>query len=124
MQLPNFEDEVKEGEDILNTDIKINPDFYIHHALVNAQKSLLKEDIKEGFLQYWGFVEHIEILCKAANMLPDKYTNSLEEFKKTEEYQKEQDNFKKSVKIANKKLSLIMGEVFNRKTVTEPLKIK
>lgn len=112
------------GDDdaIVNTDIKINPDFYIHHAIVNAQKSLLHENMKEGFLKYWAFVEHIEILCDSAGMLSDDFMLNIEEFKKTDKYKERKNEFDKQIVLANEKLRLMMGEIFNRKTVTEPLK--
>lgn len=122
-KIPEFENEVLEGDSIFKTDIKINPDFYIHMALINAQKSLLKENTREGFLQYYVFIEHIETLAHAANMLPPDYIERLNEFKETDFYKMEKDSFKQSVKLANKKLNLIMNEIFNKKGITEPLKV-
>ena len=113
IELPNFDNEVMEGDEVLNTDIKINPDYYIHCALVNAQKSLLKENIREGFIQYWGFVEHIELLCCAANMLPEDYDNTIVNFKSSDEYKNSKDEITKNVILSNKKLKLMMSEVFN-----------
>lgn len=123
-QFEEFENQILDADDDnLNTEIKINPDFYIHHALVNAQKSLLAENMKDGFIKYWSFIEHIEILCKSANMLPTDYEDKLKDFKQTDDYTNEENTLTKSVKLANMKLSLMMGEVFNRKTITEPLKV-
>jgi len=113
-----------DDEGIINTDIKINPDFYIHNALLNAQKTFLNSDAKQGFLQYWVFIEHIESLCSSAGILGDDYENSLIKFKNTDNFTKEDNELVKNVKLANAKLKYMMGEVFKRKTITEPLKVR
>lgn len=107
-----------------DTDIKINPDYYIHNALLKAQSTFLKDDMKEGFLQYTLFIEHIEVLCDSANMLGDDYTENLKEYKESKEYKEAENALIKGVRLANKKLGLMMKEVFNKKTITEPLRDK
>ena len=82
----------------------------------------MNPNIKEGFTQYRQFIEHIEVLCSAANMLPKEYEEDIKNFKEKEDYTKITDPMIKSVKIANKKLHLIMTSVFNRKISTQPLK--
>lgn len=117
-----YEKEIIDIDELIGTDIKINPDFYIHTGLLKAQAALMKDNIKEGFVQYRQFIEHIEVLCDAANMLPEKYEEDITEFQKETEYTKITDPMIKSVKLANKKLNLIMKSVFNRKISTQPLK--
>ena len=102
------------------TDIKINPDYYIHTALLRAQKCLLKEDIKAGFLAYKVFIEHIETLCIAANMLEEDYEKQIEDYKKSVKDTKEP--LAREVKISNEKLRLMMTAVFDRKEIKAPLK--
>lgn len=102
------------------TDIKINPDYYIHTALLRAQKCLLKEDIKAGFLAYKVFIEHIETLCIAANMLEENYEEKIDSFKKSLKDSK--DPLAKEIKISNEKLRLMMMAVFDRKEIRAPLK--
>lgn len=118
----NYDNEIEDIDEIEGTDIKINPDYYIHQGLLRAQKALTQENVKEGFLQYRLIIEHIEVLCKAAKMLESDYEDILEEFKKTEEYREEKDTLVQSVKLANKKLSLMMEAVFSNKVSTSPLK--
>ena len=118
----NYDGEVIDKEEIEGTDIKINPDFYIHKALIAAQKALIKDNIKEGFFQYRLCIEHIEVLCKAANMLGEDYEKDIKDFQDKEEYKKETDNIVKSMKLANKKLGLIMASIFTNKTATFNLK--
>jgi len=121
--LPDFDKEVIDGDDTINTDIKINPDYYIHHAITGAQEMLKKDDMKQGFIQYWSMIEHIEILASSASMLPDDYEKKISEFSNKEE-NKTGDVLIGKVKIANFKLQLILSEIFKKKTITSPLKVE
>lgn len=104
-----------------DTDIKINPDFYIHTALLRAQKCLLKDDVKAGFLSYKVFIEHIETLCSAANMLQEDYAEKIQEYRST---LKEDESLAKEVKVCNEKLRLMMVAVFDNKQVITNLKTR
>lgn len=116
-----YDDVVIDIEDVEGVDIKINPDYYIHKAILKAQDCLSKDDIKQGYAQYRQFIEMIEVLTESANMLPENYKEEVDKFINTENAI-EQDNLTKSIKIANYKLKLIMKRVFSQKMSTEPLK--
>lgn len=118
----DYEKEIIDIDEVTGTDVKINPDFYIHSALIKAQQALTKENMKEGFIQFRVLVEHIEVLCKAANMLSDTYSKGLEDYKKSNEYIDEADNLVRASKLANKKLGLLMQEVFSNKVLTDSIK--
>jgi len=114
---PNdIDDEIDE---IGGTDLKINPDFYIHTGILKAQQLLTKENMKEGFLQYTIMTEHLESLCRSANMLDDEYKTKLAEYIAT---LNETDILAKNVKIANMKIELMLTAVFNKKTMRDKLK--
>jgi len=115
-----YENDVIDVDEVIGTDIKINPDYYIHSALLKAQAALMNDTTKEGFTKYWVFIEHIEVLCKAANMLSPKYEEDIKAYKESKEYQKAEP-FLKNVKLANKKLGGLMEEVFSKKVATDPL---
>lgn len=100
--------------------IKIQPDFYIHTGILKAQNALAEENVKEGFLKYRVFIEHIEILCKSAGMLPNDYDQMI---KKVDGENEKLDPLMRGVKVANKKLELIMKEVFDSKVITDPMKM-
>lgn len=107
----------------LDTDIKINPEYYIHIGLINCQKVLLDENAKSGLLKYYVLVEHIESLCVAAKLLDGGYEKEIKEFSEKEKKEsKDSDNLTINVRIANYKLKLITKEVFSRKTITTPMK--
>jgi hypothetical protein len=118
-----YDNQVKDIEEIEGTDIKINPDYYIHLALIKAQDCLVKDDVNGGFLQYVSVINYIENLCKAANMLPDNYAETITEYKQKDEYRNIKNDLTKMVRLADYKLNLLMQEVFMNKVITEPLKL-
>ena len=120
-----YSNKVLELDEVEGTDVKINPDYYIHKALLRAQEALVKENMKEGFMQFRQCVEYIEVLCDAAKMLNDDYRNKVKLFIEEEDKKESKgpdDQLAKSVRIANKKIGLILSEVFTYKTATFNLK--
>ncbi len=55
---PQIENSIMPTDDLSNTEIRINPSFYIHVLLLDSGKCFLKENAKEGFLQYRLLIEH------------------------------------------------------------------
>lgn len=104
-------------------DLNISPKQHINRAIIYAQRALLKDDVKSAFLQYRIIVEHIETLCRSAGFLDDEYNGKIEEYKKSKEYIEEEENSIKSVKLANKKLGLLMDIFFKAQPITEPLRL-
>lgn len=118
----DYESKVLDIDEVAGTDIKINPDFYIHNALLKAQSALINDDAKTGFTQFRVLVENIEILCNAAKMLPLDYEEQLKDYKKSRDFKEETDVLIQGVKLANQKLKILMSQVFSAKTATQPLK--
>lgn len=116
------------NDDITNLDIKIKPNYYIHMALIMAQRTLmisvLKTNIGEGVTAYSVLIEHIEMICKAAEYLSDDYETKLRDFKNSEEVNKLTSETIKLAKISNMKLQLLMKEVFGRSPSETPLSDK
>lgn len=120
-QQEDYEKQILDVDELAGTDVKINPDYYIHNAIVKAQQALTNADVRTGFLQFRILVENVETLAQAAGMIPNDYETQLQEFKLSEEYTKE-DATIQSVKLANTKLRIILSQVFSTKTTTAPLK--
>jgi hypothetical protein len=118
----NIDDEVFNLEELDSSSIKINPDFYIHDTLIKASNALSNPDVKDRFLQYRQFIEHLEILTRAAGKLPPDYEEQINIFKISKEYSEAEAGTIKNSILINKKLELILGDVFRRKTITSPLK--
>jgi len=109
-------DKVYEDLEDFNVDIKINPEFYIHQAIIKAQNALSNPDIKSGFLQYWILIEHVEIICKANKLLYDDYNKELDEFRRSEDYINTKSDEIKNIKITNQKLFKILSRIFSSRT--------
>lgn len=117
-----YEDSVIDVDEVEGVDIKVNPAYYLHLGLIRAQGCLMKEDMKQGFLQYVVLVENCEVLAKAMNLLDEKnYTDPLKEFKDSDEF-KDEEGFNRNVKLANKKYGLISAQFFASQVSTKPLK--
>ena len=99
--LNKYENDVIDIDELGGTDVKINPDYYIHHALVKAQNALANDDVKEGMTKYWIFIEHIETLCKSSKMLSKEYYGELKTYTETDDYKKEEDTRIQSIKLVH-----------------------
>lgn len=125
-----FEDFNLNPDEIGDVDIKINPDFYIHQAIIKAQNSLLQPDLKNGFLLFSLFIEHIETIAEASGRLMPEYEDNIKEWKAKVDYDKKKAEEKtdqlKSLaidyKLANFKLKLVMESVFKSKPINNPIR--
>lgn len=119
-QTSNQDQAIMDIDEFDARDTKINPDLYIHFAIMKAQQALIHEDTSKGFLQFRVIVEHLESVCRAAKYLPDDY--DIEVSKVTGEVVEEKDYSVKHARIANKKMEVIMKAVFDRAPQAFPLK--
>lgn len=90
MSYDDFKDmdsQVLDVDEIKDVDVKINPDYYIHQALLRAQKVLSSDkSLDDDFSRFIIMVDHIEVLCKAANMIPEDYEADLKKFRESGEF--------------------------------------
>ncbi len=105
-------------EELESTDIKINIDYYIHHAMLKSLVALTKENPQEGFLQYILLIEYIENLCDASDLIDEDYRKEIKGHIKDMKNQ----NIVSKVKLANKKINLLMKKVTKKKTINQPLR--
>lgn len=120
-EVNDMDNQVQDVDEINLNEIKINPDIYIHNAILKAQGSLTNPDVKVGFLQFRILVENIETLCRASSRLPPDYDKDIIAYKEEDGYKKEPDTFVKNVNLAHKKLELLLTHVFASRTSTQPL---
>jgi len=111
-----YDDKIQDVDEVSGTDVKINPDYYIHECLRNLQRALIKEDSRVGFLQFRMIAEHMEGLARSAGFLGDDYDKEI----KTLNY--EGSDVSAHMKLANKKVELITERVFGSKVNTSPMK--
>lgn len=117
-----IESDIVDIDSIDAQDIKINPDYYIHSALLKAQQSLTKDNLSEGLVGFRILIEHVETLARAAGMVGEEYEKAIQDYTESKEYKENPDIQVKSTRLANKKIELIMSEVFAKKTSLAPLK--
>jgi hypothetical protein len=116
-----YEDEIKDIGEFIGTDIEINPEYYIHNAILKAQQALNDENIEQGVFKFRFYAENIEILAKAADRIPKDYEAKITAFKATKDYT-EEEGIVKHFRLANYKMQLLLGQVFSSKLTTVPMK--
>lgn len=114
------------NEDTNSFSGNIKPNVYIHNAIISSQRvllaSTLKGNIKDGVFGYATLIEQIETICKAAGHLKENaYFEQIEKFRKEEELL-DIEPLIKITRLANKKLELLMTEVFNKSTDTSAVR--
>lgn len=117
-----FDDSMLAEDSLEDTDIKINVSFYIHVALLKMQDCLVKDNAKDGFLQYQSMIRHLEILTLASKIVKDEYSTKLKDYIETQEYKEIKSDDIKSMKLHEKKLLFILEEVLNNRTLTTKLR--
>ena len=118
-----YEDKIKDVDELSGTDIKINPDYYIHLALTEINKTFKTEmGFKESIERYIHIVEHLELLCESAGLITSDYEENLKEFKAKDSY-KAMPLDKQNIKLAMKKLRLILNNVFKHKPLTDSVRL-
>lgn len=114
------------ADDDLNSmqDVRLDPETLFTNTLFKMQAALIKDDLKAGLLQFRLLSEHAEMIAKAMGRLDDVYTQSLEDYKNSDEYKNsEGDDLIKSTKLAQKKAELLLTSYLKYRTTTAPLKI-
>lgn len=109
--------------DVNDTNVRINPNFYIHVALLRAQSTLSAGgNLQDNILNYFVMVEHIEALSKAARHVTPEYDETIKSFLKSDEYAAGGDGRLKLAKLANKKLLELTSAFFQSTPLKQSLK--
>lgn len=104
-------------------ELKINPSYYLHHAMVKSQECLLDPNMESGLMRFQFMTMHLESLCKASNLIKDDYYTSIETYKDSEEYKKALKHHQPVI-LAIKKQELLTSLIFGNKSITTPLELK
>lgn len=107
--------------DLLDTDVKINPDFYIHLCIIRLINSPMAQDITTGFSRFILLSEQLESLCSAADMLPEDYHEKIKEYENSENVKRIEKDLLRNMKVASYKTRLIYGIFFKKKPLTGSL---
>ena len=97
----------------------LDPGTYVHLALLRCEMALLKDNTRDGFLQYSFLVDFIEKVAVAGGMLEGETKTKLSSLSMTNEG----DFNSNRLQLANQKLDVMLPDIFAQREVTAPLKI-
>lgn len=80
-ELPEYKDHVIDEDEVLKTNLKINPDFYLHLAIVQCQKAISGEDPKQNMIKFWAAVELLESITRSSGELPEGYEKEIDKIR-------------------------------------------
>jgi len=121
----NIDNDIVDIDEMDAAENKINPEIYIHQALIRAQQCLVNPNIQDGFMQYRIIVEHIESLCKSAKIITNEviYKENIDkQIKELKESNVGLSSLELNTKMANLKLQLLTEQIFKNKVINISLK--
>lgn len=120
----DYDKQTYDAEDGINVDVKINPEFYIHKAIVSAIDVLKKDNIGDNILPFVIMIENAENAAINSKIVsPEEYKTEINKFKDTEEYKAITNEKVRMARLANYKYGLIIKAVSDSRTSTEPMKL-
>lgn len=125
----DYEATIEDVDEIQGTDVKINPDFYVHTAIASAQKALNEPNLSDAYVRFRMWVEHAQDLAVAAKMVTDAYWTDIagidDSLKKEvgEDYWARMPDNARSARVASRKLQFLLKQIFATKTKVAPLKL-
>lgn len=128
-----YNDSIEDENVKIDTDIKINPDYYIHHLLMKIQGAISDNDLNVGFTKYFLLVEQLETIAESSGLLDNAmddaektYKEAIEEKEKELEklHEKDSKDTVMRTKIANYKLKIITESLFSSRTIKGSLLIQ
>lgn len=117
-----FDDSMLDEDSLEQTDIKINVSFYIHTSLLKMQDCLIKDNARDGFLQYQSMIRHLEILTKSSKIISTEYEEKLKVYLESQEHKDIKESDLKAMKLHEKKLLFILEDVLQNRTLTTKLR--
>lgn len=120
-------DNISEAYADAQQEVKINPQFFIHQAIIKAQNVLVNSEYKEGILKYVAIIRNAEIIAVSSGLVGDDYDKEIEEAEKRILKEKAEDTLSKlhqRQEVANVKLSLIMRKISSMQSKKGNLELK
>lgn len=128
-----YNDEIENENVKIDTDIKINPDYYIHHLLMKVQSAISDNDLNVGFTKYFLLVEQLETIAESSGLLDNVMEDSEKSYKEVmqekekalvEEHKKDSKDTVMRTKLANYKLKIITESLFSSRTIKGSLLVQ
>jgi len=111
------------GDDSSYADMKINPSYYIHLALVKSQECFLNPMLSDGWVRFQFLTLYLESLCRSASLLDDKYDTFVKSFSLSEEYLQSDVKYR-SVLLSIKKQEFLTSAIFGNRTIVSAVKFR
>jgi hypothetical protein len=118
-QYESIDNEVFDLEEVTHKDLKLNPDYFIFQSVGAAIKALSDNEFKTGSIKFRVLIETAENVALGAGRLTDEYQQDLDQYVK--ELPADTSNETRGVKIANRKLRLLMASIKTLQTKTNKL---
>lgn len=124
--MESYDNDVLDEGEFDSVDMEVKPSFFAFRALKKYQDCLEAEELNKGLAKAIIQIEHIESICKAANLLDD----SFEEYKKNieidmEKELKEKEKYDDKIyiryKYKSKILEKVMSYLFESKEISNSL---
>lgn len=116
-----YENDILDVGIIQGTDLKINPDYYIHLTLVAINKAREEPDTRVSFRQLKKHVEALEIHIKAAKRLPGDYGENIKVFKESPQYKDEENEIIRDTRLIEYKELLLREVAYESKMNTDSI---
>jgi hypothetical protein len=109
----DFEKDVINLTEDWDIDIKLNPDYYIHTGILNAQKCLLiamaQGKTSDGIQGYSIFIKQIEMIARSAGYIGEETLEQINKLKT------EDKDMLSKARVASTILGLILQDIFGQK---------
>ena len=122
----DFQNTIENIDELDVPENKINPQYYLHLAILNVQNAYMNVDIKTGIIRFIIAVEQLESIITAKGV-SEKYTNHIKddlskELDKVDDTEITQGIKKRELKTQQIKFKWMLEEIFSQTKVVRPLR--
>jgi hypothetical protein len=104
-------------------DIRINCDAHISVQLFKTQSCLDGDNLQLSHAKFFQSVELLETMCRGFQRLPDNYDVNIRAFLESDDYLKADTDSQKMMRLAHKKIVLILSKVAEAQKMQGKIKI-
>lgn len=122
----DFQNTIENIDELDVPENKINPQYYLHLAILNVQNAYMNVDIKTGIIRFIIAVDQLESIIMAKGV-SDKYKLHIsddlaKELEKVGDSEITQGITKKELKSQQIKFKWMLEEIFSQTKVIRPLR--
>lgn len=123
-QFENYEKQMDDIDPESIVNFRINPDYLIFKALMNAQNILAQVGLtfNDRIHNYWVMIEHVETLVDGAGKLPKDYKEKVDKYMEEIHYHDQENvSVKQIAMMCNYKMKLLTKMLFHAQPITDPI---